>query len=55
MTTHAPITTIYDEPCPGCGLGGGVYWLDSAPDTDSWACRHCGHEWIIAVHGPGVA
>jgi len=52
MTTHAIIAT-YDEPCPGCDQADGVSWVDSTPDTDTWACQHCGAEWTITVCAPG--
>jgi hypothetical protein len=40
MTTQT--ITTYDEPCPGCDQSDGAYWVTSTPDTDAWACRHCG-------------
>lgn len=52
MTTQ---TTTHDELCPGCDQGDSVYWLGSIPDLDSWACRHCGTEWTIAVDVPRPA
>ena len=52
MTTHT-ITTTHDDLCPGCDQADGTYWVDSALDTDVWACRHCGTEWTITVHVPG--
>ncbi|MGH7746136.1 MAG: hypothetical protein ACREQ5_15400, partial [Candidatus Dormibacteria bacterium] len=55
MTTHTTATTAYDEPCPGCGQVDGTSWVTSTPVTDAWACRHCGTEWTITVHTPGVA
>jgi ribosomal protein L37AE/L43A len=51
MTTHVD-TTTHAEPCPGCDQADGTHWVDSTPDTDTWACRHCGTEWTIAVHIP---
>lgn len=51
MTTQT--ITTYDEPCPGCDQADGACWVGSTPDTDTWACRHCGHEWAITVHIPG--
>ena len=53
MTTQATTTASYDELCVGCGQVDGVYWVDSTPDADCWACRHCGAEWTITVDVPG--
>lgn len=50
MTAQA--ITTHDEPCPGCAQTDGTYWVTSSPDTDTWACRHCGTEWTITVHTP---
>lgn len=50
MTADAPtIITTDDQPCPGCDHADGVYWIDSTPDSDTWACRHCATEWTITV------
>jgi hypothetical protein len=51
MTTQT--TTTHDELCVGCDQADGVYWVTSTPDSDSWACRHCGAEWTITVGIPG--
>jgi hypothetical protein len=40
-----------DELCPGCGENGGIHWVGSTEDTDSWACE-CGTEWVIDVAVP---
>jgi transposase-like protein len=48
-------TTTADELCPGCDTGEGVRWTGSTPDTDSWVCNSCGHEWTIAVAVPAHA
>ena len=53
MTTQA--TTAYTDPCLGCDQTDGTYWVTSTPETDTWACRHCGAEWAITVDIPGVA
>lgn len=53
MTTAT--TTTRTDPCPSCDQTDCTYWVDSTPDTDTWACRHCGTEWTITVHVPGVA
>ncbi|HEX5145344.1 MAG TPA: hypothetical protein VFW21_15880 [Mycobacterium sp.] len=52
MTIQAT-TTIDNDPCPSCDQTAGVRWVTSTPDTDTWACRHCGTEWTIPVHVPG--
>lgn len=55
MTTHAATTTTtHQEPCPACDQPDGTYWVDSTPDTDTWACRHCGTQWTITVRVPGM-
>jgi len=48
MTTPAT-TSVYDESCSSCDQAEGPYWVDSTPDTDTWACRHCATEWTITV------
>ncbi|MGH3922651.1 MAG: hypothetical protein ACRDTT_07270 [Pseudonocardiaceae bacterium] len=53
MTTVA--ITTHDELCPCCDQAGGTYWVTTTPDTDTWACRHCGEDWTSTVHLPGVA
>lgn len=55
--THDTTTTTvtHTDPCPGCDEGGGIRWVDSTPDTDTWACRQCGAEWTITVDVPGVS
>ena len=50
MTTQT--TTTHAELCPGCDQVDGIRWVTSTPDTDTWACRHCGTEWTITVSGP---
>lgn len=52
MTTQ---TTTHDERCPGCDQADGARWVTSTPDTDTWACQHCGTEWTTTVYIPGVA
>lgn len=49
MIAQTATTTTYDELCPGCDQADGAYWTGSTPDTDEWACRHCGTEWTIIV------
>lgn len=46
-------STIHTDPCPGCNQADGTYWLTSTPESELWACRHCGTEWTITVHLPG--
>ncbi|MGH7749844.1 MAG: hypothetical protein ACREQ5_34520 [Candidatus Dormibacteria bacterium] len=53
MTTQA--TTTHDQPCPGCDQTDGTYRVTSTPNSDTWACRHCGTGWLITVDIPGVA
>lgn len=52
MSTQA--TTTHADPCPGCDQADGTYWVASTSDTDEWACRHCGTEWTVTVHIPGL-
>ena len=51
MTTQT--STTHTDPCPGCDYPDGTYWVTSTPETDTWACRHCGTEWTITVCAPG--
>ena len=51
MTTQT--ITTYTDPCPGCDQADATYWVTSTPDTDTWACLHCGTEWTITVCAPG--
>lgn len=53
MTTRTT-TTTHDDPCPDCDQTDSTYWVSSTPDTDTWACRHCGTEWTITVESPRV-
>jgi ribosomal protein L37AE/L43A len=39
-----------NEVCLGCDQVDGVRWVTSTPETDVWACRHCGTEWTITVY-----
>jgi hypothetical protein len=48
MTVQTIITT-YDELCPGCDQTDGAYLMTSTPNTDTWACRHCGALWVITL------
>jgi hypothetical protein len=50
MTTSPTANITEAEPCPGCDQTDCVRWVISTPDTDSWTCRWCGHEWTITVH-----
>jgi hypothetical protein len=43
---------IEDQPCPSCGDHYGVRWMDGTPTSDTWNCRWCGHDWLIAVDEP---
>ena len=49
MTAQTTTATTYADPCPGCDQPEHVYWVTSSPDTDTWACRHCGMQWVITV------
>lgn len=52
MTTHT--STTRTDPSPTCRTTD-IDWVDSTPDSDTWACRACGTEWAITIHTPEVA
>ena len=54
MTTQTTTATTHADPCPSCDQTNGVHWTASTPDTDTWACRHCGTDWTVTVSAPGL-